>query len=368
MRILHSPTNVGNQPWVVSRYERKLGHQSDLIINYATGFNYPADKILGQHGKKLIRDIARRLIFGITAPFKYDIFHYYFGRSILYWDDWTPQIGFPYLDLRLAKALGKKIFFTLQGCDVRLAGESNKNNQFTPCRLGGCGLYATCIEKYDQQRRAFIKNILPLCDQVFFLNPELGHYLHDGNFLPYANVDIESIEPVYPNIKRIPKIVHAPSDSAIKGTTLILEALEALRHHFEFELILVQGKTHEQALKLYRDADIAIDQVLLGWYGGVSVEWMAMGKPVLCYIRESDLKFVPKQMCAELPIQNIRPDHLVDDLAKILLQQTAWHDWGVASRRFVERWHHPAIIARALIDIYHQPQSRFNLSNTLFKG
>lgn len=352
MRILHSPTNVGNQPWVLSRHERQLGFKSDLVINYATRFNYPADKVLG---RETISDIARRLLFGLSAPFKYDIFHYYFGRSILHF--------VPFLDLRMAKALGKKIFFTLQGCDVRLAGESNKNHQFTPCRQDGCGLYGTCIDKYDKQRLHFIESILPLCDKVFYLNPELGHYVPNAHFLPYANVDIDTIDPVYPNPKRIPTIVHAPSDSAIKGTPLILKALEQLRNHFEFELILVHGKTHEEALQLYRSADIAIDQVLLGWYGGVSVEWMAMGKPVLCYLRESDLKFVPDEMGAELPIQNIRPDRLVDDLAKILQQQSLWNQWGVASRQFVERWHHPAKIARALTDVYQDATRPWNFKN-----
>ena len=362
MRVLHSPTNIGNQPWVLSRHERKQGIKSSLVVNYSTHFNYPADKVLGQLGKKTKRDVARRLLFGITAPFIYDIFHYYFGRSLLYWDDWAPQTGYPFFDLRLAKWLGKKIFFTLQGCDVRLAGESNKNNSFTPCHKDGCGAFASCIGAYDEQRRDFIKTILPLCDKVFFLNPELGHFVPTGHFLPYANVDIDNIEPIYPDVKRIPKIVHAPSDSAIKGTPLILEALDQLRERYEFELILVQGKTHEEALAIYSSADIAIDQVLAGWYGGVSVELMAMGKPVLCYLRESDVQFVPERMFAELPIQNIRPDHLVEDIAKVLEKREEWSQWGRASRQFVERWHHPAMVAKALIDVYQNPSLSWNLS------
>ena len=43
----------------------------------------------------------------------------------------------------------------------------------------------------------------------------------------------------------------------------------------------------------YRDADIVVDQLLAGWYGGFAVEAMALGKPVIAYLRESDLHHVP---------------------------------------------------------------------------
>jgi hypothetical protein len=42
-----------------------------------------------------------------------------------------------------------------------------------------------------------------------------------------------------------------------------------------------------------------------GWYGGLAVELMALGKPVLAYIREEDLSFVDPQMRYELPAGGI---------------------------------------------------------------
>ena len=46
MRILHAPANIGNQPWVLSRYERQLGVASDLLSTYRTSFAYAADRVL----------------------------------------------------------------------------------------------------------------------------------------------------------------------------------------------------------------------------------------------------------------------------------------------------------------------------------
>src|SRR5207245_10359825 len=120
------------------------------------------------------------------------------------------------------------------------------------------------------------------------------------------------------------EVTAAPSDRSSKGTSMILDALEQLKSRYDFELILVEKKTHEEALALYRSADIAIDQVLAGWYGGFAVEMMAMGKPVACYIRESDMRFVPEAMRRELPVFKLNPGHLVEDIAKMLDQRLEW--------------------------------------------
>ena len=58
------------------------------------------------------------------------------------------------------------------------------------------------------------------------------------------------------------------------------------------ELVLIEGMTYEQARQVYPTADLLIDKVLAGWYGGVAVELMALAKPVVCYIREGDLRFI----------------------------------------------------------------------------
>lgn len=266
------------------------------------------------------------------------------------------------IDLRLARRFGKKCFMTLQGCDVRLAGEGNRRNEWTMCVAGRCSAYQTCIDVLDERRRDLINHILPLFDRVFYLNPELGHVVPNGQFLPYANVEIEKFTTAFPSTEGRPRIVHAPSDGSIKGTSLILAALEQLKTRYDFELILVEKKTHEEALALYRSADLAIDQIFAGWYGGFAVEMMAMGKPVACYIRDQDMKFVPDAMKGEMPILRLEPGRLADDLAAIFERRAEWRSAGEKSRRYVERWHNPDHIAQAMLKAYSCPDSTFVLA------
>ena len=355
LRVLHGPFNIGNQAWSLSRAERALGLASDVAVLYETGFRYPADRVLGAPGQRLA-NATRRLAFGLTAPFHYDVLHYYFGRSFTYVDDLSRRLAEHgeqlLLDLRLARRLGRRIVLTLQGCDARQAGEANARDAHTMCRDGACQLFARCITHTDSERRRYLAAFKAHADCILYLNPDLGHVVPDGAFVPYANVAVAETRLAPPRASVPVRIVHAPSDGSIKGTPLILEAIRRLQSSYDIELMLVQGKSHAEALRLYADADLAIDQVLAGWYGGFAVEMMAMGKPVACYLREADLHVVPEPMRRELPLLRIAPDALADDLARILDHRRHLPEHGARARAFVERWHDPRRIAAALLPIY----------------
>jgi hypothetical protein len=353
--------NVGNQPWVLSRHERALGIRSDLVVNYNTWLGYQVDRCLSTFGQRNRRTVARRAAFALTAPFRYDVLHYYFGRSFLCWDDYSEPNRLWFGDLRLARAMRRKVFMTLQGCDVRLSDRSAERNRYTPCHEGRCQAVQVCRASLDARRRELIDRVLPHVDRVFVLNPELAHYVPGATFLPYASVDVASLPARPPRVSGPIRILHAPSDGAIKGTALIAAAVEKLKERHPIEFILVQGKTHAEAMRLYEEADLVIDQLLAGWYGGLAVEVMAMGKPVACYIRDEDLDFVPEEMRLALPLVRLHPEHVERDIEAAIRRRSEWPEWGRRARAYVMRWHDPARIAASMVAAYQDPQSRFVL-------
>jgi hypothetical protein len=365
MRVLHGPVNVGNQPWALSRAERRLGIDSTVVLAEGNRFGYLADSVLTQPDEPRALKIAKRLAFGLTLPFRYDVCHFYFGQTFIMSGDPKAKVGWrarvTMADLRLARALGRKVFMTLQGCDVRLAERSNAANRWTMCAQGRCTQFQACLDHYDGGRQQLIDDVLPRCSAVFYLNPELGHSLPAGQFMPYASVEIDRIAPRYPVLSRRPRIVHAPTNAEIKGTSAILAALERLRSRFDFELVLVENRSHAEAMEIYASADLAIDQILAGWYGGFAVEMMALGKPVATYIRTEDLGFVPTAMGAELPVLRLHPATLDADLVAIFEQRATWGAIGHKARAYVERWHDPDRIASAMVAAYRDPLSRFSL-------
>lgn len=198
-------------------------------------------------------------------------------------------------------------------------------------------------------------------DRVLVLNPELAHFVPRADFFPYGNVEIREFTPTPPAVAGPVRIVHAPSDEAIKGSKYIYEAIDALRDQYDIEFTVVKGLPHAEAIRLYAQADLVIDQVLAGWYGGFAVEAMAMGKPVAAFVRDTDLDVVPPAMRAELPIVRVNVETLADDIADAIADRVALRDRGMASRRYVERWHDPARLAAALIDVYRDPTSPIDL-------
>jgi len=111
---------------------------------------------------------------------------------------------------------------------------------------------------------------------------------------------------------------------------------------------------HAQVKALIAECDIVVDQLLIGWYGAVAVEAMALGKPVLCYLREEDLKrFVPFR--DRIPIVRTTKETLADDLRTLLGDTARGSELGVAGRRFVEECHDPLKIAQRTIFAYRGP-------------
>jgi len=100
--------------------------------------------------------------------------------------------------------------------------------------------------------------------------------------------------------------------------------------------------------EIYNEADIAVDQLLVGWYGSFAVEMMALEKPVVCYIREEDLKFIPSEMKEDLPVVHSTKDDLFEKLIMLIENSKLRKELGEKGRNFVEKWHNSINIAKKL--------------------
>lgn len=367
MKILHAPCNVGNQAQSLCNAEKGLGHRSLGLVNYSTWIGYDSDVVLGSYQNKNWRSVLKRTAWIFISLFYFQIFHFYFGRTLSCWDDFGPPNKFWFFELFLLKRLGKKSFMTLQGCDARIASISNKINTTTPCDPNYCKFFDGCVSNVDQTRRLLIDKQIQKFERVFALNPELLRFVPTAEFIPYSTIDLTSIKQTPPKSSGPITIVHAPSEASNKGTSIIEKAIDRLSKEFEIDFIVVQNKTHREALQVYQQADIFIDQLLFGWYGGVSVEAMAMGKVVACYLRTEDFDLIPSDFLAELPIQNISVTTIENDLRNLIYRRQEWPAVGQRSHEFVQKWHDPNKIAAAIIEIYKNPKNSEPLLSLLRK-
>ncbi|KAA0213221.1 MAG: glycosyltransferase family 1 protein [Leptolyngbya sp. PLA3] len=341
LRVLHCPTDVGGHPCELSRGERAIGLDSIVAVTWRGPFDYPVDIDLGLEGASRFRRLIGRVQLFAHAFGRYDVIHFNFGQRFL------PTVGPLCLDLPLLRAAGARIFTTFQGCDARLP---------TNCPVC-CHGNGRCALTLARTRLRAARASARWSDRTFVLNPDLLDTVPKAVFLPYARLDPRTVPPVFPAPHSgALRVAHAPTNRLVKGTEAALDAARQLGGLVELDLI--EGVSNEQTLHRLAAADVVVDQLRLGWYGGLAAESMALGKPVIAYIDPRGRERIPRAMAEEMPIISTDSCSLLATIERLATSERATlPDRGRASRRFVERWHDPMAIARWMARVYADPKA-----------
>lgn len=372
LRVLHARYNVGGHPQALAEAERELGLESWCVSLEETFRRIPTDEVLTEPGDSRLLLEARRWGLLRRALRDYDVVHFNNGQSILpplqpfstYAPD-QPQLlrraHYLYMrlldmrDLALLRRRGKGIVVTYQGDEGRLGASWGAEGSRFEIRLSEEADYYTA--ETDEWKRRVIDKIAAQAHRIFYLNPDLAVSLPEAaEFLPYAHVDPREWLPVEADRSGPPVVVHAPFRRGVKGSEYVLEAVRRLQDEgVALEFILLEGRTRAEARQVFGRADLLVDQLLLGWYGGIAVELMALGKPVVCHIRESDLGVVPPEMRAEIPIIRATTETIYDVLREWLTERRdELPEVGRRGRAYVERWHDPLQIAARMKGVYEE--------------
>jgi hypothetical protein len=365
MKVLHVPSTVGGNPQGLSRHLRELGVDSESWAFQRAYFNYPCDRILWSPEDGPLAREFKRLGAILEAARTADVIHFNFGTTLaspvaprevavepfvarwrrrflrLYWD--ALQLA----ELSLYRLAGIAMFVHYQGDDARQGDRSRALFRISIAANVEPGYYD---EASDRFKRRMIRRMARFCRAIYTVNPDLLHVLPPrSRFVPYCHVALEACTPAYPDAAGIAplRVGHAPSHRGAKGTEVLILAMEDLRKEgHRLELVLVEGMSHQAAWAKFQQIDVLVDQLYAGWYGGVAVEAMALGKPVLVYIRHEDLDRIPEGMRQELPFLEAEAATLRERLRELVrLPRSELHQLGRRSREYVERWHDPHRIA-----------------------
>lgn len=329
MRVLHGMTEVAGQGSYSVRGLRENGVDARMAVWRPNPFGYDYDYNLNIGKCKWLYPYyaVKMFLFAIYATCKFECFHFHFGWSLL------PGA----MDLKFLKIMKKRVFMEFHGSDIRWSFNREKYD----------GLPLPPVNKKRQKK---IKKILKYVDGVILHDEELRKHLPDIEVPVYIvplRVNVKDIEPSYPEkAVQKPVIVHAPSKRGNKGTQYVLETLDNIKEDFEF--ILVENKSHEEAVEIYKKADLIIDQLLAGTYGVFSIEAMALGKPVLTYIDEEMIKTFPE----DIPIISSSRYSLKDNLEEMILDADKRNEVGYEGRQYVREYHDYQKNALVLEKIY----------------
>ncbi len=340
MRVFHGPLNIAGIAGVLAQAERELGVEAFAYCLPVPQFAYPVDRLI-EATTPLGRmwEMAR---FAIREAWRVDVFHFHFGCSLTM----TSLSDVPWL-----KRLGKKICFYFHGCDIRDSKQVIARHAIN-----------ACAEHWPMACSANRKKAVAMArryaDRVFVSTPDLHEFIPNSIWLPQP-VELERFVPLREQalsrateaVRRdqIVTIAHAPSDRMVKGTRHLEQAMRDLQAAgYAVELRLVENKSYLDALACYAAADIVVDQLLVGAYGRFAVEMMALGKPVICYIREDLRPLYP----ATLPIVSATPHTLGETLKQLMTERHQWPELGRRGVEYVTRVHDSRAVAMQTVNAY----------------
>lgn len=369
MRILHLPLDLGGHARALAAAQRAEGHEAVSVALDWSPLGFNGDEARGPPpgapGWLLRREIERWKLLWRGLRWA-EVIHCHFGRTL------GSVVAFPQLesgrgwkhalvrayaralwlrDLPLWRLAGKRLAMTFYGDDVRPVGLSLARNPHT--HLGIPELRAG-LEPRDAAKRALVAALDRHRVAIFATNPDLLAAVPAARFLPYGHVDPADHAPRPPAMEGPLRLLHMPTHRGVKGTGLFVAAVERLRAEgAAVALTLVENRVNAEALAILAEHDVLLDQLRVGWFGGVAVEAMAMAKPVVCYLNPADEALAPAGYRAALPILRADPTDVEAALRRLLaMPRAALREAGLASRRFVETWHAPRAVARQVLAAY----------------
>ena len=305
LRVVHCPVNTAGIPWQNVQALRRRGVDAKLVVFERYKLHPEADWSLERP-----RNLARRQLVQLRALATLlpdtDVFHFYFGLTLV-----PKSLQFPLLRL-----FRKKSLFHYLGSDIR--GKTRDELAF------GRRADAQVVGSYDALR-----------------------WVPEAEVVP-PGIDVAAVEPVPPSDGARPLIVHAPSSRRRKGTEHVVSACEGL----DADLELVEGLHHDEAFQRYRAADIVVDQLNAGWYGVFAIEAMALGKPVVTFLRDEPVRRTEAAFGVRVPIVAATKETLRDRLRELVADPARRRAIGAESRAYVERVHDLERVADRLLDLY----------------
>jgi glycosyltransferase involved in cell wall biosynthesis len=305
LRVTHAPVNTAGIPWENVQALRRKGVDARLVVFERGKLHHEADWSLDRHGplpQKLAQQFAA---FAKLAP-QTDIFHFYFGLTLI-----PKSVQFP-----LLRALRKKSIYHYLGSDIR--GKTSSELAY------GKRADAEIVGSYDAQR-----------------------WVPEAHVIP-PGLDLRPFTPVPPSDNPRPLVVHAPSNREKKGTAQVIAVLEQL----PVDLDIVEGVPHEEARARVARRDKVVDQLQAGWHGVFALESMALGKPVVTYLKPDVVEKSAEGYGIRLPIVPATADTLADALRPLIENPALRREIGAASRAYVEQVHDIDRVADRLLDLY----------------
>lgn len=329
----------------------KLGHECDTIVKNETELFAP--KRYTYHGRRFnfnfkFRNrrmaMAEELVNWVLTEGFYRLFVKFKLRKydlvVYLWDTILPN----YKDVALFKKNGAKIVFLFAGTEVRsfkLFAQKYDVSQwkFSP----------EWLEEDLTKKRKYISTAEHLGDQIYSVPDQAGLQTK-----PFYHISIPIDLEVFTfknNHRKVPKVLHLPSDPWKKGTDIVEATVqELIDSGMKIEFFSLRNIKHDDMPALLQDMDILIDEIIFHGPGVLGFEAMASG----CAVATKYLEPSPK--CFQPPIWNINADNIKERLIELFENYDLQQDLIAQGRKYVQVHNDSTKLAREILENLDNPR------------
>lgn len=340
VRLLVAPANYAAQGHAWARaVERELPGVGarNLEIVRSTAFGFPRDAEVSEHIATLSPRWARRQ-----------------GRAIRRFTHVLVEAERPILggthggdivqEHEALVAAGVRVAYVSHGSDLRLPSRHAPLDEWSPFRDADWA----ARPELEAHAAANATALRAIGATVFVVTPELLLDYPEATWLPNVIDPQRWAVATEPFARDVPRVLHAPTNPVIKGSTLIDPLLRRLDADGAIELDRISGIPSEQMPARIADADVVLEQFRLGIYSTTAIEAMAAGRLVIGHVSPQVRRHVRATTGVDVPIVEATPDTLEAVLRDVISRPQVFRATAREGVSFVRDVHDGSFSARAL--------------------
>lgn len=343
---------------------RRRGWRADIFVpsTYPEQFLYDSSDVIREHNQLdpslRVTNLLRLLVaqvkrVALQLRYKFILHYGSIGQTVA---RTTLMQRLLHVGLRLSFAtirlFGSKVVYLPAGCrNERPRSDWEQIDDGNVC--GNCGYADRCDDKVNHANFDLVRKVT---DLRIGWDPHVTQE-YEQTFFRYKSIDLNVFHPGI----RVPSRLVIKKESPdsiivlhsfvmkernwngrnIKGSSYVLSAVERLKQEgFPIQLVTPTEISSRDMRFVQVQADIVVDQLIYGTWGSTSLEAMALGRPVICYIRQEWQQFLANKFpeCREMPVISSTPDLLVDVLRLLVSDSKLRKAHGEKSRVFAEQF------------------------------
>ncbi|MFF1819237.1 glycosyltransferase [Kribbella sp. NPDC058245] len=336
-QLLIGPLNSAGQAylWSTAVNHNLMGVTAESLSISSAAFRFPVHRTATEEQYR--SDLRWQL--ELTAHVLHDVTHVIFeaGRTMfgaVSGQMWTSEVP-------MLEEAGIRHAVLFHGSEIRDPALHRARHRHSPFKDPNDDLTQRLQAANDMVRR----NLQSYQGPVFVSTPDLLEFVDNGIWLPLA-IDVEGFASNRPVLDRkIPVVLHAPTSGPLKGSSSIDPVLADLDAQGLIQYQRVQKVAHAELAEMVRNADIVVEQLLLGLYGVTACEAMAAGRVTVGYVPDRIRELLP----TDLPIVEATPDDLAEVIERLVHERDEARKIADAGPRYVRDLHDGRRSAEALL-------------------